>query len=392
MARNDSTRRAFLRTAGTLITPGLILSASPAARAANRRPQPGAVYALTNSPGGNLVAVFARAADGTITLVNAASTGGAGLGDGPDREGLQSQGALILGPENRRLYAVNGGSDDISVFAVNPRGGLSLIQTVGSGGPRPISLSIHGGLLYALNYDRLAMPPQGGNITGFRVTGKGLLTPLANSARPLSGIGTNPGQVAFSPDGRVLAVTEKATNQILTYTVDGRGFAAGPRAFPSLSDFPFSLAFSPDGVLVVADDFEDVPTRGAASSFQVARGGTLTHASGPVPNFQDGTCWVVAGADGRFAHVVSTNNGVLTTYVIGPEGGLTRLDANGFTAFSGGLKPRDLAFGGDGAYLYVLNSASGSVGGFRVLGDGHLAPLALVGGLPFPGSNGLAAF
>lgn len=394
MSRDNSSRRGFLRDSSALMVPGLLLAASNPAHAARRRPMhsnTGAVFALANTVGVNLVTVFVRAANGTLTPSAQVPTGGVGVGDGPDKEGLQSQGALALSPDHRHLYAVNGGSESISVFSVTPYG-LALIQVIGSGGHRPISLTLHGGLLYVLNYDRLATPAQGGSIVGFRVGGNGRLSPLANSARPLNGVGTNPGQVAFSPDGRILALTEKATNQILTYTVDRRGYASNPRAFPSLSDFPFSLAFGPDGLLVVADDFEDVPTRGAASSFLASDNGAVAHVSGPVPNHQDGTCWIVITPDGRFAISSSTNNSVLSTYRIGPGGALSLLDPSGFTAISGGLKPRDLAFGGDGAYLYALNSASGTVGCFSVLGDGHLAPIGLAVGLPDIGSNGLAAY
>src|SRR5438105_7980581 len=89
----------------------------------------GAVYALTNAASGNAVAVFDRAADGTLKAAGMVSTGGLGIGDGPDTEGLQSQGALALAKDNNYLYAVNGGSGDISVFAVKSKG-LTLVERV----------------------------------------------------------------------------------------------------------------------------------------------------------------------------------------------------------------------------------------------------------------------
>ncbi len=391
MSRLKSSRRDFLRDASSLIVPSMLLAGSTRALAKAPRPSAGAVYALTNSASGNAVVVFLRAANGALTQAKMVSTGGLGLGDGPDSEGLQSQGALVLGPGRNHLYAVNGGSDTISVFVVKPRG-LSLVQKIASGGHTPISLTVHGNILYALNYDRQAMPARGGNITGFLVHDDGRLAPLANSSRPLSGVGTNPGQVAFSLDGKLLAVTEKATNQILTYTVDHHGKATGPQAFPSNSEFPFSLAFGPNDLLVVADDFDDVPTKGAASSFQGEFDGSLTHVSGPVPNHQDGSCWVVVSSQLRIAYVVNTNNSVISAYIIDANGGLSLLDGDGVTAHSGGIKPRDLAFSRNGRFLYVLNSGSGTVGGFAVMNDGHLQPLGVIGDFPAPGSNGLAAF
>src|SRR5262249_19297244 len=138
----------------------------------------GAVYALTNqgavapaSPN-NAVAVFNRAADGTLTMAGLVSTGGRGVGEQDDGEGLGSQNALVLSPDNHWLFACNGGSGDISVFAVKDSS-LQLIQQVQSQGPRPISLTAHGIFLYVLNYSR--QNPGNGNITGFTVGGDGRL-------------------------------------------------------------------------------------------------------------------------------------------------------------------------------------------------------------------------
>ena len=52
----------------------------------------GAVYALTNAAAGNAVAIFDRGPDGKLTAGATVPTGGLGIGDGPDTEGLQSQG------------------------------------------------------------------------------------------------------------------------------------------------------------------------------------------------------------------------------------------------------------------------------------------------------------
>src|SRR5215211_7064628 len=64
---------------------------------------PGAVFALTNNPAGNTVAIFQRAADGTLTADGQVRTQGFGVSGG-----LASQGALVLSRgDNRFLFAVN---------------------------------------------------------------------------------------------------------------------------------------------------------------------------------------------------------------------------------------------------------------------------------------------
>src|SRR5437588_6311915 len=72
-----------------------------------------AVYTLTNQVAGNGVAVFTRAADGTLSAAGRVATGGTGTG-----AGLGSQGAVALSDDGRWLFAVNAGSHDVSVFSV----------------------------------------------------------------------------------------------------------------------------------------------------------------------------------------------------------------------------------------------------------------------------------
>src|SRR5207249_7929677 len=155
---------------------------------------------FTNQVAGNSVAVFARAADGTLSAAGSVATGGTGTG-----AGLGSQGALALSDDGRWLFAVNAGSNDVSVFRVG-RDGLSLLDRTSSGGTRPISLTVHGHVLFVLNAGG------DGNISGFALGTTGALTPISGSTRSLSGTNVGPAQVSFSPDGRRLVVTEKTTN------------------------------------------------------------------------------------------------------------------------------------------------------------------------------------
>src|SRR6059036_2247225 len=134
---------------------------------------PSAVYTLTNQVAGNAVAVFARAADGTLTPAGTFATGGAGTG-----AGLGSQGAVTLSSDGRLVFAVNAGSNDVSVFRVGPQG-LSLLSRTPSGGLLPISVTGSRNFVYVLNAGGA------GNITGFRIDNAGALTPVAGSTQAL---------------------------------------------------------------------------------------------------------------------------------------------------------------------------------------------------------------
>src|SRR5687768_7254962 len=86
-----------------------------------------AVYTITNAADGNEVVVFRRANDGSLVQHETVSTGGLGTG-----AGLGSQGAVILNKNGRWLFAVNAGSNEISVFRVR-QNGLELTNVVDSG-------------------------------------------------------------------------------------------------------------------------------------------------------------------------------------------------------------------------------------------------------------------
>ena len=114
--------------------------------------------------------VFERAANGTLGPSRSFSTGGLGSG-----AGLGSQGALTLSRDQKSLYAVNAGSNEISAFSVAGTG-LSLVSNVGSGGVDPISVTVAGDLVYALN---AGDAEHAGNIAGFRVNANGGSCPYA---------------------------------------------------------------------------------------------------------------------------------------------------------------------------------------------------------------------
>ena len=62
-------------------------AASPAANAVRLGADaPGAVYALTNQASGNAVAMYARAADGSLAWLGNVSTGGLGAGSRSNKE------------------------------------------------------------------------------------------------------------------------------------------------------------------------------------------------------------------------------------------------------------------------------------------------------------------
>jgi len=322
---------------------------------------PGAVYALTNVAGGNAVAMYSRGADGSLSWLGSVSTGGAGAG-----ASLGSQGALALSDDGRWLFAVNAGSNDVSAFRVTPRG-LELTGRVASGGIQPISVTVHGDVLYVLNAGG------DGNISGFRVGNDGTLAPLAGSTRPLSGSAVGPAQVSFSPTGAWLVVTEKTTNRLDIYAVGSDGLVSGVNTAASAGGTPFGFAFGHRDELLVSE------AAGSASSYIVGTAG-LTVASGAVLTHQGAPCWAVVTGNGRYGYTANAQGGSISGFAIASDGSISLIDGDGRTAVVGGGNI-DLAVSGNSRYLYQLNG-NRSISGFRIEADGHLTAVGNVAGLP----------
>src|SRR6267378_4980834 len=292
----------------------------------------GAVYTISNQVTGNAVAVFARAGDGTLTSAGSFGTGGTGTG-----AGLGSQGAVTLSNDGRLVFAVNAGSNDVSVLRVGSSE-LSLLSRTPSGGTLPISVTTYGNTVYVLNAGG------SGNITGFTLGGDGSLTPLAGSTRALSGAAVGPAQVSFSPDGRQLVVTEKSTSLVDVYPVDEDGVAGDRQSFPSAGGTPFGFAFGPRKLLFVSE----AAAPGSASTYFLNRRGDLRLVAGSVVTHQGAPCWAVVTADGRFGYT-GNGSGSVSGFSIGHNGAIRLLDGNGATAvISGGVN--DIALSANSRY------------------------------------------
>jgi 6-phosphogluconolactonase len=360
-----------------LLVIGLIGFRPAAAQAAGEAP--GAVYVMTNAAAGNAILVYDRAANGALTPAGAYATGGLGLG-----AGLGSQGAVVLSENGRWLLAVNAGSDELSVFAVQPNG-LQLTDTAASGGERPVSVTAHGGLVYVLNAGGT------GNITGFSLSAAGQLAPLAGSTQQLSngGVGAAPGpaQVEFSPDGRTLVVTEKATNLLVTYALGANGLPAAPVIHASAGVTPFGFGFGLQGSLIVSEAFGGAPNASALSSYTL-QGNSLQVVSASAVTHQTAACWVAVTHNGRYAYTTNAGSGSVSGYRVGPDGQLSLLDADGITELTG-AGPTDLALSNNSQFLYVVAGGAHQIAAFAVQADGSLTSLGQVA-LPV-GAAGIAA-
>lgn len=331
-----------------------------------------AVFVQTDGLAGNAVVAYDRAGDGSLHQAGTYPTGGLGGAlAGSVVDHLASQGSLVL--DRGLLYAVNAGSNTVTVFAVHGDQ-LARREVIGSGGTFPVSVTAHGGLVYVLN------ARAGGSVQGFvRVADFLVRIPVWN--RPLGLDPTltpefthTPGQVAFTPDGSKVVVTTKGNGSAIdVFGVDRLGgLSAHPVTNVEPNAVPFAVSFDAGGHLVVAE-----ANTNAVATFAIAPSGVVT----PIANAATGqaaTCWIVR--DGSAFYASNAASGTLSGYLDAGAGGLTAL---GNTATGAGTV--DATVTADGRYLYVQTGAAGVVDGFRVNPGGSLTS---VGSVVVPGAVG----
>jgi 6-phosphogluconolactonase len=359
----------------------VLLATSSTARADARAADEGAVFTMNDDAAGNAVLAFARAADGTLEATGVFPTGGAGSGGGEPV--LGSQGAIALSSDGRFLLVVNAGSDEISSLRVDGAR-LALVGRAPSGGTFPVSVTEHGGVVYALNAGG------DGNVSGLVLDEDGSLSPLPDSTRPLGSTAAGAAQVAFDRAGKILAVTEKAAQEVVLYAVDRQGRASGPHPTASSGAVPFGFGFTVRDILVVSEAGGGPSGTSAVSSYAVD-GTSAEVVSASVPDFQRASCWVVITRNGRHAYVANAGSGDVSAYRIDAQGALALPAGAEAAATLPGGKPLDLALSRGDGVLYAVDAGNHAIAGFVVGDDGALTPFASgASGLP-ASAVGLAA-
>jgi 6-phosphogluconolactonase (cycloisomerase 2 family) len=362
------------------VVPGTSQAAGRAVNPAGATGLSGDVFVQTDAVTGNAVAVYDRADDGTLRAAGTYPTGGlGGILTGSVVDHLASQGSLAFDREHGLLYAVNAGSDTVTVFSVD---GDRLVrrQVISSGGTFPVSIAFHGNLVYVLN------ARDGGSVQGFLRIGETLVkVPSWNRALSLDPTQTpefthTPGQVAFTPDGSKLVVTTKGNgNDIDVFGVGALGGLSGkPVVNADPGNVPFGISFDGGGHLAVAEAGDN-----AVATFTISPSGTLALTDRAATG-QAATCWIAS--DGSLFYASNAGSGTLSGYSDVGNGTLTAL---GNTAADAGTV--DAAASSGGQYLYAQTGANGIVDEYRVASGGALTEIGSVTVPGSVGSEGIAA-
>ena len=348
------------------------------------------IYVMDNDPNGNELLVFDVLPNKKVRLTGNVPTGGLGAGDNAAADPLGGQGALMLSENRQNIYAVNAGSDEISIFHVNSQGKPKLIQVIDSDGIFPMSLTQDGDLIYVLNAGG------DGTVAGFTRNKYGELEALNGSIRPLglgevgipAGDARNlaPGQVAFDTLKRRLLVPYAGggeQGQLLSIRINDEGVPfRQTRVTESEGAVPFSLDFSKNGTAIIAE------AAGSLSSYNYVGNNRLRNISSAVINGEAATCWVQVGRN-NFVFTTNTLSGTISTYKISRNGKLQLVDP---IAAEGLDLPTDFALSRNGRFLSVIESGAGTLRSFLVNPNtGDLTDVGSTDGVPTFEGDGFAA-
>jgi 6-phosphogluconolactonase (cycloisomerase 2 family) len=332
------------------------------------------VFVQTDNPDGNTIVAYTRTASGGLQQAGIYPTdGNGGATNGSVVDHLSSQGSLAYNRQAGLLYAVNAGSNTITVFRA--RGDrLFRLQVLSSGGQFPVSITFHGRQVFVLD------AWGGGSVAGFLQLG-GHLIPVPGWTRDL-GLGTSsstvftgtPGQVGFTPSGSQLLVTTKnATNSVDVFADSPLGPSAQPAITSLPGTIPFGFTFDQYGHLALVET-----GAGAVATFAIAPDGTLTQL-GSAATGQAATCWITAAPEGTL-YASNAGSATESTLATGPDGTITQL---GTTPTDPGTT--DAAVSSDGQYLYVQAGGPGNVDAYRI---GPGGTLTQTGSVTVPGAVG----
>ncbi|MEJ2009862.1 MAG: beta-propeller fold lactonase family protein [Acidobacteriota bacterium] len=326
-------------------------------------------YVYTNndatSTAGNTVSAYVVDTNGALGLISTYTTGGVGTGGG-----LYSANRIIV--VNDFLYASNAGSNNISVFTINPTSGAltlvgSPVATLGSNNPNESGISLAaapgGKFLYAGTTD--------GNITSYSIDSTtGALTTVGSAVSA----GAPMSSMKVTPNGKYLIVAIYNSNlvnvnQVAVFAIQSDG------TLLAVTNSPFTLK-SGNGYGTGVD---------VNCVLTIASNGQLTElANSPFSTAAASNQAVALSTDDNTLFSSNQSGNSVTVFSVASDGSLA-VPGTTVSAGANSYLPGGLVVSKDGAFLYAANQNSY----ISTFGVGGSSPLSLDSDSTSTGDYGL---
>ncbi len=339
------------------------------------------LFAQTNDTD-NAVVVYLRNADGTLSAQSPVKTGGKGtngvnyfMGNTVGPDALTSNYSVAVSDDNKQLFVANAGDNSVSVFTINPAGGVTLLAVSGTGGIRPTSLAWNNGILYVTHQ-------QGINELGaYRVGADGKLAQLGQY--PVLQQDALPTEVSVSPDHKYVIVNgflrtltpTTPGNTLLAFPLNADGTLGQPVNSATVGVGPFGGVF---GHGALANAYFTADAAGTtASAYTLAANGSFSAVGSPLAvSGQKAPCWIVSTPDNRYVYV-SNGSGTVSQFSVDTSGRLTLMNAMAASepASAAGASSfaADAWISPDGKFLYQDYVGADKIVVYAIGADGALS-------------------
>jgi 6-phosphogluconolactonase (cycloisomerase 2 family) len=337
-----------------------------------------------NTDDSNSIYAFSNSG-GVLTQLSGSPylTGGAGVCDPGNAHTAFDADQEVVIVNDSYLLAVNGDSNTISSFTINPDGSLTAVGSpVASGGQDPVSIGVDynvltiGGSKYSWvgvvnknedpNQNISGAVP---NFTTFTLSSTGELSPIAGSTVNLAA-GSSPSQMLVLPKLHYayLDVFMGSTAAINAYKITSTGVTSAiDSAPPPVSGYVLlGLAVNPNARYIYAGLPESSPNPNEVGVYTYeASTGTMPGAVslvGERKNEGKAVCWfaVNSSSAGTFLYSAESSSGTVSVYNLAHPAAPALLQHFTVTTPPGGKmpEPANLAFDPTGTYLYCLDNVN----------------------------------
>jgi len=267
---------------------------------------------------------------------------------------------VIANPEGTLLFAVNGNSNNVSVFDINSDGSLTPVtgSPFASGGQEPISMAFdengvspNVSLMVVVN--KATDPNQSGGVpsyTTFKVSTAGKMVMNPGSTWPLP-VGSSPGQAIMQPNQRKFFGVEFLNNTLSSYRLTQLGIISQISQSTPPVNAPQTLGavLHPTRSIL----YVGLPNQPAIAVYTYDAGGNLTYVQA-APNNGQAVCWLAVNTAGTRLYSAETDSGTITVYDLTTPKFPVRLQHFSMSKTNGAPLPTNVALDPSQQFLYVV--------------------------------------